>query len=696
MKDLTKKTLSLCFLVILSTMLYAQGVDFRNLSLQEALQAAAKENKPVFLDCYTSWCGPCKMMANTVFTQKKAGDYFNTTFVNIKIDMEKGEGPAIAKKYEVSAYPTFLVINPDGKLLHRIVGAETVDNFIKNVEAGLKSANIETLTSLYQAGKLSQKEQLHYWNMLVINGKGSEAMQVGDAIWKGLQEKEKLTDAYWPLLKSKASSIYNEEVKLALDNRKILEKEVGNEEIQGFMYNTLLSELKLMTLYQLPEKRYTALTQVRELIDNNDVPRKEALTVIADLADARGQYKYYDFLEILNQNLDKLNNEEKSFLFEAAKLMGNINEEAYFQRLGEVAFRAIENIQDKETKEKILVIGSSNRRMGSQEAYWDNFKTLESALIQAELEGKKVFLFCYREGQTCNMIQDKIFKDEKVRKLMNKMFINYKVDITQPTGRRIGNMYGFKGGNFAVILNADGMVRHKFMNMMKGDFAERIQETYDDNKALGHLEFLYDMDQKAPKILKYYLIALQRDNESDPKATQVAGELFNALTDEERLSPEYQVLFTSWAPLQHPNIKEYLFSNLPQLREKLGTDTANNTVVRLIHSEFTKNLYALNNQGVDQIIQFLKQNELPNSDYLMGFANILNLLAEKEGRVKVYIKATKNMTTDQIPFADIYPSVVYWHPDRKQEWNAWGKELANQLSNPQMAEFYNKLTEEPK
>ena len=91
-----------------------EGVNFRDLTFNEALAQAKAEKKMVFMDCYTSWCGPCKNMTNNVFPQKAAGDYFNPRFVCVKYDMEKGEGKELADKFEVHAYPTFIVFRPDG------------------------------------------------------------------------------------------------------------------------------------------------------------------------------------------------------------------------------------------------------------------------------------------------------------------------------------------------------------------------------------------------------------------------------------------------------------------------------------------------------------------------------------------------------------------------------------------------------
>ncbi len=103
-------------------------------SFKEILGMSAEQGKPVFIDCYTSWCGPCKAMARDVFPQKEAGEYFNTKFVCWKVDMEKGEGPDLAKKYDVAAYPTFLILNSDGSLRATHVGSAPLNKFIPAID----------------------------------------------------------------------------------------------------------------------------------------------------------------------------------------------------------------------------------------------------------------------------------------------------------------------------------------------------------------------------------------------------------------------------------------------------------------------------------------------------------------------------------------------------------------------------------
>lgn len=121
-------------LTVISMAVNAQTNFNEGKTFKEILSMASEQGKPVFIDCYTSWCGPCKQMAREVFPKKEAGDYFNAKFVCWKVDMEKGEGPDLAKKYDVAAYPTFLILNADGSLKATQVGSAPLDKFIKAID----------------------------------------------------------------------------------------------------------------------------------------------------------------------------------------------------------------------------------------------------------------------------------------------------------------------------------------------------------------------------------------------------------------------------------------------------------------------------------------------------------------------------------------------------------------------------------
>jgi thioredoxin 1 len=111
------------------------GIQFQNLSLEEAKKLAKESNKLIFIDVYAAWCGPCKMMARGPFQEEKVGKVFNEKFINLKIDAEKdADGQFVSRSYGVRAYPTLLFINGDGKLVKNIVGYQTADNLLVHAE----------------------------------------------------------------------------------------------------------------------------------------------------------------------------------------------------------------------------------------------------------------------------------------------------------------------------------------------------------------------------------------------------------------------------------------------------------------------------------------------------------------------------------------------------------------------------------
>jgi thioredoxin 1 len=108
----------------------ADGIHFQKGNWQQALDLAKKENKLVFLDIYATWCGPCKQLKKYTFADKSAGDFFNTNFVNMALDVEKEEGAALAQKFEIEGYPTLMFVTPEGDVITKSPGFRTAPDLI--------------------------------------------------------------------------------------------------------------------------------------------------------------------------------------------------------------------------------------------------------------------------------------------------------------------------------------------------------------------------------------------------------------------------------------------------------------------------------------------------------------------------------------------------------------------------------------
>ena len=121
-----------------------RGVRFEHdLSWIQAKAKANSEQKYLFVDCFTTWCGPCRFMRTTIFPQAEMGAFFNDKFVSVEVQLDTtnkdndhvkswyADAHDLMTQYSIQAFPTYLVFAPDGRLVHRIVGGrETAQEFI--------------------------------------------------------------------------------------------------------------------------------------------------------------------------------------------------------------------------------------------------------------------------------------------------------------------------------------------------------------------------------------------------------------------------------------------------------------------------------------------------------------------------------------------------------------------------------------
>ena len=161
-----KIVLSLVGILVCATMGFAQGVKFETGTWSDMLAKAKAENKLIFVDVYTQWCGPCKNVAKNVFPQQKMGDVYNKQFINFQIDAESPAGKEFVKQYPVEAYPTFFYINAEGQVINRAVGGKDVDGFLqeaKLVDMYGRYGGIEKMMAAINNGTATEEMYRDYY-----------------------------------------------------------------------------------------------------------------------------------------------------------------------------------------------------------------------------------------------------------------------------------------------------------------------------------------------------------------------------------------------------------------------------------------------------------------------------------------------------------------------------------------------------
>jgi thiol-disulfide isomerase/thioredoxin len=232
-----KKLLTVLALLAFTITGFAQGIQFEYGDWSSVKAKAKKENKIIFIDFYTSWCGPCKMLSKNIFPQKAVGDFYNKNFINYKVDAEKGEGPKLAQKFGVKAYPTLIFADTNGEFLHQGVGGMQAEALIelgntamdpnKQLSNLLKDSETEMKDMPAHLRKLSQ-ERLPYNDKF-------------EAYINSLSKKELYSKTTYDLLvelggRSAEGFTFN----LILENKEAFAKAVGQKKVDGYFYNKYL------------------------------------------------------------------------------------------------------------------------------------------------------------------------------------------------------------------------------------------------------------------------------------------------------------------------------------------------------------------------------------------------------------------------------------------------------------------------
>lgn len=120
------------------SLVFAQNIDFLPMSPEEAMKRSTIEQKPVMFMAYQKTCGHCEKMLNEVFTDTAVSHFYNTHFLNVKIDMLDQEmAKMYIPKYSISSFPTFIILNDKGDVLAQYVGEFKADEFINQGKLSL-------------------------------------------------------------------------------------------------------------------------------------------------------------------------------------------------------------------------------------------------------------------------------------------------------------------------------------------------------------------------------------------------------------------------------------------------------------------------------------------------------------------------------------------------------------------------------
>lgn len=242
----------------------AQGIEFEH-NLDTAFVKAKAEGKMVFVDFYTTWCGPCKKLAADVFPLKEVGDFYNTNFINCKIQCDQDSvGIELAKKYSINAYPTLMFLGADNKLIHSMAGAPSADQFIEfGKEALSPEKNLASYISKWDAGSRDPEFVKAYFEALKERYRREKASSDFSEYFNKLSEKDKISEETFELVKLVGTAPFSPIFEYLEANRRKYYRVTDKEAFDKYISNIYLWGLKNIVMNGSPEEFEEAMAKFK-------------------------------------------------------------------------------------------------------------------------------------------------------------------------------------------------------------------------------------------------------------------------------------------------------------------------------------------------------------------------------------------------------------------------------------------------
>ena len=539
----SKKSILTFIAAILSFSIFAQGIQFSEGSWAEIKAKAKAEKKYIFVDAYAVWCGPCKWMAKEVFTDAKVGETYNKQFVSYKFDMEKGEGLDFAKEYKVRAYPTLVYFNPEGEMVHKVVGAQQVDALLE--QGTLAQDTKQQLPALQKRFAAGEKDPEFLYNYAMRVYKSYEdASEIGLAYLNTQKKEDWSNEKNFEIIQNTQGDYTSEVYQYIVKNKAGFVKVLEEEAINTYIQNGVMTAMRPIIKEQ-DEKAYLNLkSEITKLTGDQAAKLNAYFDMHYHRKNDRGEEFKATYYDKYCDNANELNsiawnyfeNEEETakleqalrwseksikiaknwaFVDTKANLLHKLgrDKEALAEAEEAVALAKKEGQDAAETEALVTELKAKTGNVNVspteegivfQEGSWADI------VAKAKAEKKYIFVDAYAVWcGPCKWMAKNIFPDAEVGKLYNAKFVNYKFDMEKGEGPEFAKKHGVSAYPTLLFFSPEGELVHKVVGGLPAEqLIEQGNTALDPNKQLFTLKKKYETGERDPDFLYNYAMAL--------------------------------------------------------------------------------------------------------------------------------------------------------------------------------------------
>jgi len=207
-----------------------------------ALQAAQETGKPLFVDAYTDWCGWCKVMDKKTFSLPAVKQFMNENMLCYRMDMEHNKASHnLRLAFGVNAFPTFVILNPDGTLMGKLVGYSDSAEWMKSLgmflsEPHAKRPGIPAFQTIQWPDAIQAYADSDF-----------EKRPEAEAIQLALTQCEPGSFMWFALAMNFSSLLGTQEMEYLLNHRESLGQQYGSDMANDLLQNALMRRLYALT-----------------------------------------------------------------------------------------------------------------------------------------------------------------------------------------------------------------------------------------------------------------------------------------------------------------------------------------------------------------------------------------------------------------------------------------------------------------
>lgn len=306
----------------------SQGINFQH-NLEEAIEQARKEKKMVFVDFYTSWCAPCKVMSNEIFTKKEVGDFYNQKFINVKIQCDdKGYGLELGKRYKVQAYPTLMFLDTTGNTIHSIAGGLDGQGFIQLGKTALDpNKNQLVLVKEWDSGNRTQEFMTKYFKTLVQSYRSDKAKYDFEKYFASLPRQEKASGNTFELMQIVKVVPFSASFEYMEKNKKDYYQQLGKKKIDSTVEASYLWYFKNLQAAGFSNKNLSEFNDKMKLFKSKKYPFYDeyaAFYEVFDSYDSKGKDDINLYIKRGNIFLEKYGQNNDAYTISLTHILGNL------------------------------------------------------------------------------------------------------------------------------------------------------------------------------------------------------------------------------------------------------------------------------------------------------------------------------------------------------------------------------------